>query len=235
MDGKTMRRICLLLIAVSIVIYGLQILIFRDHQTTFFYILQDLAFMPVTIAIATLVVGELMNNKEKKERMVKTRMLTSTFYTEFGGQLMGLLLTGVQNAEELQAQKYLQAKTEDEVKELQKKIREQEIIYRLDQNIYDTAMELITAHKEKMLILAASPMLEDHESFTKLLWGIFHLMDEYRLRGSYKNLSAHSIEHMSEDMGRLTKELIYNAIANALYLRQTYPEYYRQVQKITQG
>lgn len=79
MDRGKMRRIVLLLIAVSALIYGLQILIFHDVRNTAFYILQDFAFMPVTIAIATLVVGELIAAQEKKERQEKTCMLTSTF------------------------------------------------------------------------------------------------------------------------------------------------------------
>lgn len=48
-----------------------------DKRTTAFYIFQDLAFMPITIA--TLVVGDLMNRRQQKEQQEKARMLTSSF------------------------------------------------------------------------------------------------------------------------------------------------------------
>ena len=92
MDKQTIRRVVIALIAVSAAIYILQIAIFHDESTTAFYLLQDLAFMPVTIAIATLVVGEIINEREKKERLEKTRMLTSSFFTGIGAYLLKEIL-----------------------------------------------------------------------------------------------------------------------------------------------
>ena len=71
MDRKTTRRVVLALIVLSAAIYLLQVLIFHDERTTVFYLLQDLAFMPVTIAIATLVVGELVDEREKGGRRAR--------------------------------------------------------------------------------------------------------------------------------------------------------------------
>ena len=65
MNLKAMRRTTIILLILSIIIYLIQILIFNDPRTTFFYILQDLAFMPITIAFATLMVGEVLNWREK--------------------------------------------------------------------------------------------------------------------------------------------------------------------------
>ena len=92
MDRKTTRHVVLALIVLSAAIYLLQVLIFHDERTTAFYLLQDLAFMPVTIAIATLVVGELVDEREKKERLEKTKMLTSSFFTGIGAFLIREIL-----------------------------------------------------------------------------------------------------------------------------------------------
>jgi len=96
MNLKTMRRTTIILLILSIIIYSIQILIFDDPRTTFFYILQDLAFMPITIAFATLMVGEVLNWREKNERKEKTRMLTSTFFTEIGAILAHYTLSMTQ-------------------------------------------------------------------------------------------------------------------------------------------
>lgn len=51
------------LLAISACIYGMQILIFKDVRNTEFYIFQDMAFIPISIAITTVVVGELLGYK----------------------------------------------------------------------------------------------------------------------------------------------------------------------------
>ena len=63
---RKMRIIVAVLIAISALIYTLQILIFHDSQTTAFYIMQDLAFMPVSIAFTTIMLGEVDRKIFKK-------------------------------------------------------------------------------------------------------------------------------------------------------------------------
>ena len=70
-----------------LVYYGMQILIFKDVRNTEFYIFQDMAFIPISIAITTVVVGELLDINNKRDSRQKTRMLTSTFFSDIGFEL----------------------------------------------------------------------------------------------------------------------------------------------------
>ena len=79
------------LLAISACIYGMQILIFKDVRNTEFYIFQDMAFIPISIAITTVVVGELLDINNKRDSRQKTRMLTSTFFSDIGFELMSML------------------------------------------------------------------------------------------------------------------------------------------------
>ena len=72
------------LFALSAVIYWIQFEMFHDPDTTEFYMLQDWAFLPVQIAIVTIVVGMIVSDREKKERMSRTRTLASAFFRDFG-------------------------------------------------------------------------------------------------------------------------------------------------------
>jgi len=48
------------LLAVSAVAYFVQIIIFRRTEDTFFYMLQDIAFVPIQVLLVTLILNELL-------------------------------------------------------------------------------------------------------------------------------------------------------------------------------
>ena len=56
-NNKGLKKIIFSLGIISVIIYALQLIIFRDPKNTFFYIFQDFAFMPISIAIATFLIG----------------------------------------------------------------------------------------------------------------------------------------------------------------------------------
>ena len=107
------------LIALSASIYGLQIRLFHDVRTTEFYILQDLAFVPLSFAVTTVVVGEIMDAHEKRDSIRKTRMLTSSFFTAIGAGLLSDMMEISETKPDLTG---LLAQTEKEVKEKQRQI-----------------------------------------------------------------------------------------------------------------
>ncbi len=226
MDKRTKRTIAALVL-VSVCIYLLQLVIFHDPHNTFFYILQDMAFMPFTIAIATIVVGEVMNSREKKERVEKTRMLTSSFFTELGAGLMQELLEHAEYEEDLEQilhRDLYDEKTDQE--QLQKKVLNAAVKVNLTEESYSALMRMITERQTMLLVISSNPVLLDHECFTDLLWGIFHLIDEYRLRGEYQKLSEADLVHLEHDFETVLRLLIVNWITNVRYMKQTYPNFF---------
>ena len=89
------------LCVLSALIYILQIVIFKDPETTFFYLFQDLAFLPVSIAIATVAVGAVLDEREKNERIAATRMLRSSFFTSIGAVMIRQMMEGVAEKEKV--------------------------------------------------------------------------------------------------------------------------------------
>lgn len=235
MDKQKMRRSILILVAISLVIYGLQILIFRDPRNTAFYIFQDFAFMPMTIAIATLVVGDLMDSQEKKERMDKTRMLTSTFYTEIGTKLTRAMIPSAEPKEQLKTILTMQCASDADLKEQQEYIRTMPLEVHLTKETYTSVMEMILGARTALLVLSSNPLLFEHETFTDLLWAIFHLLDEYHLRGDYDDLTPTDIRHLNEDFEEMLRLLLMSYIANVKYLRETYPNLYSRAKEKLQA
>ena len=226
MDKQTIRRVVIALIAISAAIYILQIAIFHDESTTAFYLLQDLAFMPVTIAIATLVVGEIINEHEKKERLEKTRMLTSSFFTGIGAYLLKEILRMTDKdaflTEVVRSGAY-QSGTE---KEILGRIQNAKLNVHLDGEGYTKTRQLIRENQTNILVIASNPLVIEHECFTEMLWGVFHLMDEFRLRGTWEELSKHDVDHFNQDFERVLRLLLMNWVGDVRYLKETYPDFY---------
>ena len=56
------------LVAVSAATYFAQILIFRRTEDTFYYMVQDLGFLPLQVLLVTLFVNEVLRRREMKAR-----------------------------------------------------------------------------------------------------------------------------------------------------------------------
>lgn len=226
MKKPSLNQTMVILLAAGACVYALQILVFHDPHTTFFYLMQDLAFMPITIAVATLMVGEVMNRNEHRQQIAKTRMLTSSFFTEMGEKLMLILLQSMSKGCSLTEFTSTTMECDADVRRLQEHIKQIDFSVNITENAYNQCRELILSHQTPLLVLASNPMLMEHEQFTDLLWGIFHLIDEFRLRGEWKDIPAEARGHLEDDFSQVLQSLMVNWVSNARYLRTTYPNYY---------
>ncbi len=214
----------------SAFIYFLQILIFRDPATTAFYIFQDLAFIPLSVALTTIVLGAFLDEKDKRERAKSTRMLTSSFYTQVGSRLIAALVTAVSDSER---QKYLREITTSslridhaEAEQIRENLMNTDMEMQLNEGAYEAVRQIVSENRLGLLVLSSNPLILEQKEFTDMIWGIFHLEDEFRLRGTYSELSEADILHMEEDFEEVFRQLLVNSIPNAQFLREKFPNYY---------
>lgn len=212
----------LLLVLASCIVYGIQLVVFKDVKTTAFYILQDIAFLPISIAIATIVVGDYLTKKEKKERMQKTQMIKSAFFTEFGSSLLQALMKALKDKEKV----YELFEKDVALDVLKEEIASFPFSIDLTEKTYQNINDLILDNRDSLLVIASNPLLLDHEEFTSLIWSIFHLIDEVRLRGNFQDLSAADRIHLNQDYSDVCQKLFVNWIENLMYTKQMYPSYY---------
>jgi hypothetical protein len=74
-----------------------------------------------------------------------------------------------------------------------------------------------------LLTLLENPNLLEHESFTELLWAVFHLTEELANRANVKQLSNADYEHISNDIKRAYIVLISEWLKYMKHLRDEYP------------
>lgn len=74
-----------------------------------------------------------------------------------------------------------------------------------------------------LLALLENQNLLEHESFTDLLWAVFHLTEELQGRADLQNLSVVDYEHLSGDIKRAYLNLISQWLFYMQHLKTDYP------------
>jgi hypothetical protein len=77
--------------------------------------------------------------------------------------------------------------------------------------------------RDFLLGLLENPNLLEHESFTELLWAVFHLTEELAFRPGLKQVPETDYGHLSGDIKRAYVLLISEWLAYMKHLRDDYP------------
>jgi len=213
-----------LLLILSAGLYALQLALFRDARDTRFYLLQDLAFLPVQIAVVTIVVGKIINAREKRDRVAKTKMLAGTFFSELGNELLGLLLPCAENRGELTLR--LQVGQDWKPGDFQAaaaSLREMRMPVSCPGDTLEAVKALLLRQRMSILVLSSNPALLEHEDFTDMLWAVFHLSDELTARGSLSGLAKADAAHLNADAERVLRALLLNWLCHMDHIRSEYP------------
>ena len=78
----------LFLIALSVLVYFIHYLIFRDAHHIFIYLIGDIAFVFLEVLLVTLVLHQLLQYREKKVMLNKLNMVIGAFFSDVGGELL---------------------------------------------------------------------------------------------------------------------------------------------------
>lgn len=211
------------LLGLSVIAYLVQIAVFRRTTDTFFYLLQDLAFVPIQVLIVTLILNSLLARREKQAMLKKMEMAIGAFFTEVGTALLGSLaqfdgqdaaMTQAITSNDWSAQGFERAG---------KYVREHK--YQIDSQRGDLAQlkALLLDKRTFMLRLLENPNLLEHESFTDLLLATFHLTEELAFRADLRHLPQADYNHLSTDMKRAYVLLIGEWLVYVKHLQADYP------------
>lgn len=224
MNKRTATLVVIGLLALSAAIYLIQIAIFHDQRDTLFYLLQDWAFLPVQIAVVTVAVGMTVSEMQRRERLEKTNMLTSSFFSDGGTDLMRKLLSCLVDPGEAaplidvrsswDAQRFAAAR---------ESVRGADLSMRCSVDDLREIQRILAQNRMSMLVIASNPVLLEHEEFTDMLWSVFHLTDEFNYRGNLDELPAAHLGHLNEDAERALRGLLLNWLCNMRHLEEEYP------------
>ena len=78
------------LIGLSVVLYALNYLIFRDANYMFRLFLAQLGFLPISVLLVTIIINQLLSQRAKAAKLGKLNMVIGAFFSEVGTDLLSI-------------------------------------------------------------------------------------------------------------------------------------------------
>lgn len=212
------------LIALSAFFYLLHYIIFRDVHHIFLYLIGDVAFVFIQVLLVTLIIHQLLSEREKRARLEKLNMVIGTFFSEVGTRLLTFFSDFDPKLEQIRKDLIVSNNWSD-----------QDFVW-VSQNLkkYDYGVEIhkvdladlrsfLMSRRDFLLRLLENPTLLEHESFTDLLRAVFHLTEELSAREDIDKLPETDLAHMAGDIKRAYILLVHEWFDYMRYLKNSYP------------
>ena len=212
------------LAAVSIILYGIDYLLLGSAKDLSIWFLGNLAFLPVYVIIVTLMIEQIMRERERQAIMRKLNMVIGVFFSEVGNRLLRELSAYVVMSEELRRRLVVTGQW-----------REQDFQSALDYlKSNDPSIDCGGCEKQQLkdyiitkrsflVGLLENQNLLEHEQFTDLLWSVLHLLEELEARQSFENMPKSDIDHINGDIKRAFGYLSREWVFYMKHLKDDYP------------
>jgi len=212
------------LIALSALVYFMHYFIFRDTHHIFIYLIGDIAFVFLEVLLVTLILHRLLRYREKKAMLNKLNMVIGAFFSEVGGELLKIFINfDTKSSEITQGLIITNESFEKEFLKICKSVENH--TYNIDSKRGDleNIRNFLKEKRQFLLNLLENPNLLEHESFTNLLWAVFHLTEELTLRRSLNRLPETDYQHLAGDIKRAYHLLIVEWLNYMKHLKTDYP------------
>ena len=212
------------LIALSALVYFIHYLIFRDAHHIFIYLIGDIAFVFLEVLLVTLILHQLLRYREKKAMLNKLNMVIGAFFSEVGRELLKNFSDFDTKSSEI-AQNLIITNESFEKDFLKICKNVENHTYNIDSKRGDleNIKNFLKEKRQFLLNLLENPNLLEHESFTNLLWAVFHLTEELTLRKNLNELPETDYQHLEGDMKRAYHLLIIEWLNYMKHLKADYP------------
>jgi len=221
-NWQVLLGMCLLVL--SALFYFLHYLIFRDPHHIFVYLIGDVAFVFIEVLLVTLIIHSVLEKREKKARLEKLNMVIGVFYSEVGTKLLEILSRWDPEIESIQKELVVEGKSAvKKFGRICKYLKQHDYNIESEKPDWDTVKAFLMTKKDFLLRLLENQNLLEHESFTDVLWAVFHLAEELEARESLQNLPDADHKHLTGDVKRVYGQLALQWLKYMEHLKSSYP------------
>ncbi|MBK5092470.1 MAG: hypothetical protein JJE48_03020 [Actinobacteria bacterium] len=211
-------------VVLSATLYLIHYAVFRDPHHIFIYMLGDIAFLPLEVLFVTLIVAGLLDERDKRVTLEKMNMVIGAFFSEVGTGLLRSICTVARGSEERKELFSISGKwTDSDYKRMSEALGAQEFSVESRQLDLERVRSLLVAKRDFMVRLLENPLLLERETFTDLLWAVFHLAEELDSRADLSGLSDADYAHLSGDLGRAYNLIVREWLLYMRHLEKSYP------------
>ena len=221
---KRSELIVLLMLVSSVVLYGLDYLLFGQARDIGFGLLGNLAFLPIYVLFVTLMIERVLKEREKEVLRQKMNMVIGVFFSEVGTALLQDGYSFLVEKEQLAARVRITAGwSERDFRELALFLQRADL--HMNSSLCDLGelKRFLVSRRAFLLGLLENPNLLEHDGFTDLLWAVFHLLEELEARRSLTGLPQADMDHLSGDIRRAYTHLLSQWVGYLQHLKGDYP------------
>ena len=214
----------LALLTISLALYTAHFYIFQDAHHVLIFLMGDIAFIPIEVLIVTLIIDQLLEARERENRVEKLNMIIGTFFSSFGTSLLASLTNMDPDIASVRETMIIG----DDWKPEQfagVKACLGDHACRISGDGLDlvSLKETLLSREDFIIRLVENPMIFEHESFTDLILAIHHLTEELKARKDLRNLPPADLAHLCGDIRRVYERLVPSWLHYMEYLKKNYP------------
>lgn len=217
----------LFLLLLSAALYLLHYLIFRDlHHLTIFG-MSEIAFLPLEVLFVTMILHELLDTRDKRDRLLKLNMLIGLFFSEIGTRLLFVLSCADPKQDDIRHKLVIKEDwTEKEFKQICEDLKKHDFTLSRDLVDMEKTKAILDSDRDLLVRLLENPSMLEHEAFTELLRSVFHLREELDYRKDISGLPANDMEHLVVDCERVYQRMVPEWIEYMKYLKRFHPYFF---------
>lgn len=217
-------RLGLIFLTLAIIFNAAHYLLFRDGDYIFKFILAQLGFLPVSVFLVTIVINQLLGNREKRLMLRKLNMVIGSFYSEVGTGLLRQFAGYDSTAGDLHPGLRVEGTwTAGNYRAARQRLKTHSLEIEPAAVDWQLLRSFMAAKKNFLLSLLANPNLLEHETFSDLLWAVFHLAEEVEWRQDITRLTAADQTHLAGDITRVYSLLLGQWLLYMEHLQEDYP------------
>ena len=187
-------------------------------------LLGGLAFLPLQVLLVTLVIDRLLARREKAAMLRKMNMVIGAFFSEAGTALLASFHAFDEDGESLrEAFSGGREWSDADFARLRALAGEHPFRVEPGRGELGPLRDFLRDRRDFLLGLLENANLLEHESFTDLLWAVFHLSEELARRDSLEGLPPTDRDHLAGDMRRAYVVLFSEWLSYLSHLREDYP------------
>jgi hypothetical protein len=216
--------LALALVVLSATLYSIHFAIFRDPHHIYIYLLGDIAFLPIEVLLVTIIIHQLLTEREKRSRLEKLNMVIGAFFSEAGTGLLTRFSDYDPRLDKIKKNLVPKADWSDkEFSDLSVTLKGYPFSIDIRKVDVEGLRRFLLDKREFLLRLLENPNLLEHERFTDMLWAVSHLAEELEARPQLQNLPKADETHIGQDIGRAFTALAAEWLDYVQHLKSHYP------------
>ncbi len=216
--------LALILIALGAFFYYVHWLVFRDVEHIFLYFIGDVAFVFFEVLLVTLVIHRLLHHREQKAVRDKINMLVGAFFSELGTELLEIFASFDLQAHKIKGPLSTPHEwSESEFLNIRNTVERHDSDIKNGKADFAAVDSVLRRNKNFLLDLIQNQSLLQNESFTNLVWAVYHLAKEMEHRGDLSDLPDDDHQHLSQDIARVYELMLLQWVDYMQHLRHCYP------------